>query len=75
MPSRCDMEAAVPKCDRPVGLYAKVRPCAKPLRWHEISGQGKWVCPVHGPVMSGLEAAVRAGYELSARQMEGLEAA
>lgn len=55
MPSRCDIEAATPKCpvvDHPPRVYRapgrivapKPVPCATPMLW----AAGHWRCPRHG---------------------------
>lgn len=71
MPTLADMQASLPKCDRLCGPLSERASCGKPMRWfaeppgtlftHEPVN-GVWVCPKHGPVMDGREAAERAGY-------------
>jgi hypothetical protein len=64
MPTLADMEAAKPKCDRLCGSLAARGACGKPMRWQTLTDpqDGVWVCVAHGPMMSGLDAAMRAGY-------------
>ena len=68
MPSLADMQAAIPRCDRLTGAPGSDRhSCLRPLRWsgqYPLVGEsyGSWVCPKHGPMMSGADAALRAGY-------------
>lgn len=67
MPSRSDWLAASPKCDRTAGSMTTAPICAKPLAWHGEADwmHGRWVCPRHGPVLSGEEASVRAGFRMA----------
>jgi hypothetical protein len=64
MPTRADIEASTPRCDRLKGPLAARGPCGKPLRWVHLRdpGDGMWVCGAHGPMLSGTDAALRAGY-------------
>lgn len=65
MPTRADWLAATPKCERLHGPLSRRVPCDKPLAWvymQDDSTNGAWCCGVHGPMLSGFEAAVRAGF-------------
>lgn len=63
MPTRGDWMAATPKCDRVAGQTGmQVGPCCRPLRWVQVPGAGAWYCVLHGPVLSGRDAAARAGF-------------
>lgn len=55
MPTRADIEAAVPKCPaRPAG---EPTGCGRPLAWHHEDAV--WACPDHGPRMTAEEASQR----------------
>ena len=60
--TRADWDAATPKCPgRPTNFGPQT--CARPLEWATVSiGDGVWCCPQHGPVLTGHEAAERAGW-------------
>jgi hypothetical protein len=68
--TRSDWEAATPKCPgRPANVGR--RACARLLDWttaplageHAIDDlDGVWCCPQHGPMLTGREAAGRAGW-------------
>jgi hypothetical protein len=64
MPTLADMEAAKPKCDRLCGSLAARGACGRPMRWTVLTSptDGVWSCLLHGPILSGLDAALRAGY-------------
>jgi hypothetical protein len=64
MPTLADMEAAVPKCDRPCGALAMRGACGQSMRWVTLTSptDGNWVCAMHGPMLSGEDAAIRAGF-------------
>lgn len=73
MPSRAILESARPACDKLCGPLSERHGCGRPMRWFDNAYEiwiplesdrlaGHWVCPRHGNVLSGLEAAVRAGY-------------
>jgi hypothetical protein len=63
--NRAVWEASLPKC--PKGQGAGLPICGEPLHWDrwEVLGPGdvgQWVCPAHGPMLTGVEAARRAGF-------------
>jgi hypothetical protein len=64
MPTLADMEASVPRCDRLCGTLAARGPCGRPMRWQTLTDphDGVWICILHGPMLSGVDAALRAGY-------------
>jgi hypothetical protein len=64
MPTRATWLASVPKCDRLCGSLAARGACGRPMRWQTLTDpqEGVWVCQVHGPMLSGLDAAMRAGF-------------
>lgn len=62
MPTLASVQDATPKCDLIAGRGNMIRPCWQPLRFAVVPGASCWFCPVHGPIMSGREAAVRAGF-------------
>ena len=57
--------ASSPMCDRALTVIGdSSRPqCARPMWWAQIAEEhGKWCCPLHGPQLTGSEAAERAGF-------------
>jgi hypothetical protein len=62
--TRADWEAATPKCFEGAGGA----PCGRPLEWTTVPSavtsdrDGLWCCAFHGPMLTGLEAAERAGW-------------
>lgn len=63
MPTRATWLASTPKCDHLRGGFGHRIPCDLLLRWVSLSdGDGIWCCKLHGPMMSGMDAAMRAGY-------------
>jgi hypothetical protein len=68
MPSLKDMQVAIPRCDRltRAGTSSEYTACLRPMRWTGIytapKPYGSWICVLHGPIMDGEEAAMRAGY-------------
>lgn len=75
MPTRAFIDAARPRCDRICGPLSERTICGKPMAWYSNAERlrhpreqdwltGKWVCPKHAAVLSGVEAAERAGYRM-----------
>ena len=66
MPSLATLQASVPRCDRVTNQMSTgpLRACDKPLRWYAATDpmDGVWTCPEHGPMMDGVDAALRAGF-------------
>jgi hypothetical protein len=64
MPSRADILASTPSCDRLCGPLQARGACGKPMRWVTATDpqEGLWCCRVHGPILSGVDAALRAGF-------------
>jgi hypothetical protein len=61
--TRADWQAATPKCP---GTPSNIRlqGCARLLEWTTtpLSDEGIWCCPFHGQMLTGREAAERAGW-------------
>lgn len=64
MPTRADWLAATPKCSTMRGPLSDRIPCGLALRWEPLADptQGVWCCKLHGPVLDGVDAALRAGF-------------
>jgi hypothetical protein len=73
MPTRSDWIAATPRCTTTTGPLNTPRLCDQRLRWadralglamprNEDYMDGSWCCSRHGAVMSGTDAAMRAGF-------------
>lgn len=56
--------ASTPKCHVERGPHSDRIPCGLPLRWEmaKTPEDGLWWCRLHGPVLDGVDAALRAGY-------------